>query len=340
MTNIGIIGCGFWAAYQVSAWCELPVHIAAVCDPDPEKAYAFAARFGAPKYYTDVKTMLTQEKLDFVDIITPPETHKDLVLMAAEAGVPVICQKPMAMNLADAEMMVRFCEARKVPFYIHENFRWQSAMQRVKALLDAGTIGNPFKARVYFNSSFPVLTYQPNLSLLPQMIIADLGVHLYDLVRFFFGEARLLFCRTQQIGSGFVGENVANTFIETQSGVHCYVELSWASQVEYECFPQTLLDIEGTEGSLVLTKDNHLSIIQRGGKVTREQVPIHDYAWLHPEYKAAQAALVACNEDLLLALTGERESDNRADKNLKTLRLVAAAYESAEKSRVILNDEF
>lgn len=335
MTKIAIIGCGFWAHYQVAAWLELNVELVAVCDPDEIKAKVLAEKFGIPKYYTQAKELLANEKLDLVDIITNPESHSELVLLAADHGVPVICQKPMAMDWQTAVMMVNYCSSKNVPFYIHENFRWQAAMLRVKQLLDERVIGQPFKARIYFNSSFPVLKYQPNLALLPQMIIADLGVHLFDLVRFFFGEAKLLFCRTQKIGTGFAGENVANTFIETISGVHCYVELSWASVVEYESFPQTLLNIEGTLGSIRLDKDYKLSVITPD-HITNETVPIADYTWLHPEYKASQAALVACNRDLLEAIVYNKESGNRGDLNLKTLRMVYAAYESAGSGEVVL----
>ncbi|MDZ4707273.1 MAG: Gfo/Idh/MocA family oxidoreductase [Saprospiraceae bacterium] len=334
MTKIAIIGCGFWAHYQVAAWLELPVEVIAVCDPDESKAKMLADKFGISTYYTDAKQLFALEKPDLVDIITNPESHAALVLLAADHGIPVICQKPMAADWATATMMVDYCASKNVPFYIHENFRWQAAMLKVKQILDAGIIGQSFKARIYFNSSFPVLKYQPTLALLPQMIIADLGVHLFDLIRFFFGEAKLLFCRTQKIGTGFKGENVANTFIETMSGVHCYVELSWASVVEYESFPQTLLYIEGTQGSIRLDKDYKLFVI-KPDDITEDIVPIVDYPWLHPEYKASQAALVACNQDLLDAIVGKKESDNRADLNLKTLRLVYAAYESAIRGEVM-----
>lgn len=335
MTKIAIIGCGFWSHYQVAAWLELNIEIVAVCDPDEIKAKELAEKFGIKKYYTRAKVLFALEKMDLVDIITNPESHAELVLLAADHGVPVICQKPMAMDWQTAVKMVDYCSSKNVPFYIHENFRWQAAMIRVKQLLVEGEIGQPFKSRIYFNSSFPVLKYQPNLALLPQMIISDLGVHLFDLVRFFFGEAKLLFCRTQKIGTGFEGENVANTFIETVSGVHCYVELSWASVVEYESFPQTLLYIEGTLGSIKLDKDYKLSLI-KPGHISEDIVPIADYAWLHPEYKASQAALVACNRDLLEAIVDNKESGNRADLNLKTLRMVYAAYESAGSGEVVL----
>jgi predicted dehydrogenase len=334
MTKIGIIGCGFWAHYQVAAWLELGVQIIAVCDPDAEKAKGLADKFDIAVYYTHAEDLFRGERPDLVDIITNPEAHAKLVMLAADHGIPVICQKPMATDWETAVHMVDYCRVKKVPFYIHENFRWQAPLQRVKQLLEDGATGQVFKARIYFNTSFPVLKFQPNLAHLPQLILADLGVHLFDLVRFFFGEVRLLFCRTHQIGSGFKGENVANTFMETESRVHCLVEMSWASIVEYDCFPQTLLYIEGDQGSIRLDKDARLTLVKRE-KVYQETVPVPEYPWLHRDYKASQAALVACNRDLLEAIRGTQESDNRADSNIKSLRLVYAAYESARGGQVV-----
>jgi D-apiose dehydrogenase len=332
--RLGIVGCGFWAHYQVAAWAELDVEIVAMCDSDLKKAQDLGQKFGIKYLYTDLDTMLESHTFEAIDLITSPPTHHDLVLRVAARGVPIICQKPMATDWNSAVEMVSFCREKQVPFFIHENFRWQSPMLRIKQLIDDQSIGALFKARLYFNSSFPVLQFQPTLAQMPEMIIADLGVHLFDLVRFFFGEVALVFCRTQQIGEGFVGENVANTFLETRSGVHCYVELSWASVVEYESFPQTLLYLEGTEGSIRLDKDFKLSLITREG-IVEEVVPIPDYDWLHPDYRASQAALVACNRNLMEAILGQKESGNRADLNLETLRIVYAAYESARSERVV-----
>lgn len=333
--KIGIVGCGFWAQYQAAAWHEIPeVEIISACDASLEKVKAFAAKFNIARVYTDFSKMLEEETLDFIDIISSPETHASLVLLAAKKKVTVICQKPMALDWNTAKKMVAICQASETQFFIHENFRWQAPMRRVREIIDSGLIGKIFKARIYFNTIFPVLKNQPSLGDMEQMIIADLGVHLFDLVRFFFGEVRRIFCRTQRIAKNIRGEDVANTFMETISGVHCYVELSWASYVEYDCFPQTLIYIEGETGSINLQKDCVLSIIKPEG-ITTETVPLPHYSWVHPEYAVAHSALVACNRDLLSAIKENTETENRAELNLETLRLVYAAYHSAKTGEAV-----
>jgi len=333
--NIGIIGCGFWANYQVAAWKEIPeAKIISVCDRDLPKMKALAEKFNIPHLYTSVPEMLKNAELDCIDIISSPETHPEIVLAAADAGTPVICQKPMAMELSDAKRMVEKCHSLNVPFYIHENFRWQAPMLKVKELLDGGEVGKPFKARIYFNTHFPVLSNQPSLGQMTKMIIADLGVHLFDLVRFFFGEVKTIYCRTQQISNGIKGEDVATTLLETIGGVQCIVEMSWTSYVEHDRFPQTLVAIEGTEGSLDLSADFRLVVINgRGVKEINVEIP--SYSWAHPDYAVVHSSLVPCNKDLLGAVTGNSDSANRADLNLNTLRLVHAAYHSADTGNAV-----
>lgn len=338
--KIGIVGCGFWAQYQAAAWQEIPgVEIISACDSSAGKVNTFAAKFKIARVYTDFSKMLDEEALDFIDIISSPETHASLVLLAAKKRIPVICQKPMALDWTTAKKMVAACKSTETPFFIHENFRWQAPMRRVKELIDSGSIGKIFKARIYFNTIFPVLKYQPSLADMDQMIIADLGVHLYDLVRFFFGEIKWIFCRTQKVAKNIKGEDVANTFVETKSGVHCYVELSWASHVEYDCFPQTLVYLEGEKGSINLYKDCALSIVKPDGVAT-ETVPLPNYSWVHPEYAIAHSALVACNNDLLNAIKSKTESENQAELNLETLRMVYAAYHSAKTGQAMDMEKF
>src|SRR5215212_11522739 len=102
--RLGLIGCGFFAQNHLQAWREMPdVTLSAVCDLDPAKAKAAARAFGTPRWYTDAATMLANETLDFVDIITTPPSHRPLVELAARHQVAVICQKPMAWSIEDAQ---------------------------------------------------------------------------------------------------------------------------------------------------------------------------------------------------------------------------------------------
>ncbi len=149
--------------------------------------------------------MLECESLDFVDVITDVSSHSRFVKLAAVRGLPVICQKPMSVTLEESDLMVGLCREARVPFFIHENWRWQTPIRELKKKLDEGVIGKPFRARISFCSSFPVFDNQPFLKDLEQFILTDVGSHILDAGRFLFGEVAELFCRIHRINLGIKG---------------------------------------------------------------------------------------------------------------------------------------
>ena len=333
--TIGIIGCGFWAGYQVAAWREADPRLQFVfCDQVAESAQTLAERFGAASWYTDAAAMIDQESLDVVDIITSPNTHADLAELAAARGLPVICQKPMAPTWKEAQQMVATCQQAGVSLYIHENFRWQVPIRHLKALLDEGRIGTPFRARVYFNSAFPVFDNQPFLAQLEQMMLADVGVHLLDVCRFLFGEVRRLFCLTQRINPKIKGEDVATLLLAMENGMSCTLEMSYASVVDYECFPQTLIEVEGDRGAIRLAPDYQYTITTQDGQHSK-QIALPTYDWVHPEYAVVQSSMVAIHRHFLAGLQQENSVETTGEDNLKTLQLTYAAYDSAALEKAI-----
>jgi predicted dehydrogenase len=108
--RIAIVGTGFWARYQIPAWQELEgVEIVAAYNRTRSKAEEMAQKFRISKVYDNVESLLLNEELDCIDIITDVDTHPIFVKMAAESGVNVICQKPMAASFALAQEMTKVC---------------------------------------------------------------------------------------------------------------------------------------------------------------------------------------------------------------------------------------
>jgi predicted dehydrogenase len=125
--RFALFGSGFRARFQLQAWHELKgVECGAVFNRTRSTAEQFARDLNVPAVYDDANEMLKREKPDFVDIVTNPSTFSQFVQLAAGHGIPVICQRPMAPSVAVAERMVKFCREANVPFFIHENWRWQT----------------------------------------------------------------------------------------------------------------------------------------------------------------------------------------------------------------------
>ena len=337
MTDLrfAIVGTGFWARYQLAAWRELAgAECVALCNRHRQRAEELAREFGVPAVYDDPQEMLERERLDFLDIITDVVTHNSLVHLATAHRLPVISQKPMATTLAEATEMVRVCQAARVPFFVHENWRWQTPIRQVKSELQRGAIGTPFRARLHFCSSFPVFDNQPFLKELEQFILTDIGSHILDTARFLFGEASTLYCQTHRIHKEIKGEDVATVMMTMGGGLTVNCEMSYASRTEHERFPETYIYVEGEKGSIELGPDYWIRVTTEAGTCAK-RCPPPRYAWTDPAYELVQSSIVPCNADLLAALRGERPAETTAEDNLKTVQLVLSSYESASNGKVI-----
>jgi predicted dehydrogenase len=273
--------------------------------------------------------------VDVADVITDVNTHESFVRLAAARGVPVICQKPMAPTLAVAEGMVAACRSAGVPYFVHENWRWQTPLRALAAVLRDGRIGRPFRARVDFVTGFPVFANQPFLRELDQFILTDIGSHILDAARFLFGEVTSLYCQTKRVHRDIKGEDVATVMMRSAAGATVTCNMAYAENpLEHDRFPETFVFVEAEDGSAELGPDYWLRVTTKSGThATRHPPP--RYGWADPAYDVVQASIVPCNANLLTALRGEAPAETTGEDNLKTVRLVFAAYESAANDRVV-----
>jgi predicted dehydrogenase len=334
--RFAVFGAGFWAPYQLAGWRETGgVNCVAICDTVISKAGNLARRFDVPSVYCDAEKLLDSEQLHFVDIITDASSHSTLVRMAAERGVPVICQKPMATTLAEAGQMVTLCQEKRVPFYIHENWRWQKQIRQFKEVIDSGEIGSPFRAHVFLVSGYPVFSNEPRLKDLENYVLTDMGVHLLDVCRFLFGEAGDVFCHTHRVQDGIRGEDAATVMMRMGRRTTVTCSMGFPGHfLEHDVFTQTLILVEGDAGSAKLDRDYWIRVTTSSGTRARRYAPIW-LPWMHPQYLASHASIVPCNTNLLRALRGEGDAETVASDNLKTMGLTFAAYESARSGVAI-----
>ena len=329
MKKGGLIGCGFFAQNHLHAWRDIDgAEIVAICDRDPERLSATASAFGIARTYSDAGAMLEAEALDFVDVATTVATHRPLVELAASHGRHVICQKPFAENLEDGATMVAACRKAGVHLMVHENFRWQSAIRAVRKRLDAGVIGRPFWGRCSFRSAFDVYAAQPYLAKDKRFIIQDLGIHILDIARFLFGDVETLSARTQRVNPRIRGEDVATMLMEHAGGVTSVVDCSYATILPQENFPQTMIEIDGGEGTLRLSQDYALTIATREGSETVDVSPPL-LSWAERPWHNIQESVLNIERHFIDCLEKNIDAETSGDDNLRTLALVYAAYDSA-----------
>lgn len=340
MLKGALIGCGFFAWNHLHAWQGIPgAGIVALCDRDPTRLAAAARAFGVERTYLDAEALLDAETLDFVDVATTVASHRSLVELTASRGLATICQKPFAESLDDAAAMVAACLKAGVPLMVHENFRWQSPLRAVKACLDEGAIGRPFWGRVSFRSAHDVYAAQPYLATDPRFIIQDLGIHLLDVARFLFGDVARLCASTKRVNPAIRAEDVATIMMMHRDGATSVVDCSYATALERESFPETLLEIDGSEGSLRLATDYRLTL-HAGGRTEHRDVSPPLLSWAERPWHNIQESVLNIQRHFIDCLATGAEPETSGIDNLKTLSLVQAAYTSAaEDNRTIGTEE-
>ncbi len=331
----GLIGCGFFSVNHMHGWRDVEgAEIVAICDRDAGRLKIVGDQFDIELRYADAVDMMEKEKLDFVDIATTVNTHRALVELAASHKLPAICQKPFAPTLADAKAMVEACVNAGLPLMVHENFRWQSSMQQVKAVIDSGEIGDPFFGRISFRSGFDVFSRQPYLAEGKRFIIEDLGIHILDIARFLFGDVKTLTARTRRINTNIMGEDVATLMLDHEDGTTSIVDCSYATKLAVEPFPETLVEIDGSEGTLRLSQGYRLIVVGKSGTAERDVSPPL-LPWASRPWHNIQESVAAIQQHWADCLRRGRETSTSGADNLKTLALVEGAYSSAASGQPV-----
>ena len=164
--NIGVLGCGFMGRAHSNAWLQVnhffprqhqPVLKACYARPeDKNKLEEFAHRWGYQSIETDWRKIVERKDIDLVDVCVPNIMHHDAVIAAANAGKIVVCEKPLAMNVAEAERMVAAVEKAGVPNMVSFNYRRVPAISLFKQLIDEGRVGRPFHYRATYNQDYTI----------------------------------------------------------------------------------------------------------------------------------------------------------------------------------------
>ncbi|MCP4194015.1 MAG: Gfo/Idh/MocA family oxidoreductase [Planctomycetaceae bacterium] len=156
--NIGMIGYGFMGRAHSNAYASVgnffdleyqPV-MKSICARNQEKAQAFADNWGYESIETDWRALLAREDIDAVDICTPNNLHREIAIAAAQAGKMILCEKPLAMNVAEGEEMCKVVEEAGVPNMVWYNYRRVPAVTLAKELVDSGRLGRIFHYRANF----------------------------------------------------------------------------------------------------------------------------------------------------------------------------------------------
>lgn len=324
-------GAGHFARIQLAAWQAVPgVRIVALHNRMLARGREVAAEFGIAQVSDNFAALLGATRPDFVDICTAAETHLPLVRAAAAAGVPILCQKPLAARVAESAQLVAACEAAGVRLMANENWRWQGWYRELKRLIDAGAIGAPRHARFVLrpgdgwgDAPYPL---QPFFRDMERFVLLEVGGHYLDTMRFLLGDIAALHCITRRRNPRIRGEDAALVSVEFASGATALLDADRTAATATVRPPTNgHVFIEGDAGNLRLDEQGAIFVQRRGAA---EQP--HAYA-MPSGYRggsaiAAQAHFIAC-----LRSGARFETEGR--DYLAVERAIDACYRSAASGR-------
>ena len=156
--RIGLIGYGFMGRAHSNAFArvgnffdsEYELVRQAVCARDEDKVKQFASQWGYASVETDWRKLIARDDIDLIDIAVPNNLHAEIAIAAAKAGKMILCEKPLALNAAEAEKMVKAVEKAGVPNMVWYNYRRCPAVLLAKQLIDEGRLGKIFHSRANF----------------------------------------------------------------------------------------------------------------------------------------------------------------------------------------------
>lgn len=326
------IGAGYFSRFQYDAWKRMKdVEIVAFSNRDPERAETITRDFGIERCYSDYREMFDEEQPDFVDVITPPPSHAEICAQAAQRGINIIVQKPLAPTLAEAEQIVSHANDMGLRLMVHENFRFQPWHREIKRQLSSGAIGQlhylTFRSRMgdgWGENAY--IPRQPYFRDYPQLLVYETGVHFIDTFRYLAGDVTRATAWLRKLNPVIKGEDCGLLVFEFASGAigqwdaNRYNEPPHGVDARYT-FGEFL--IEGTEGTMRLQLDGSLSLQHLGG----EESEIH---YDHQRVGFAGDCVYATQRHFIDRLNDGSPFETSGEEYLRTLDVQAAVYQSAE----------
>lgn len=343
--RVAVAGAGFVAPYHLAGWAALPdVALVGLAARNATRRDELAGRFGVTATYDDLEEMLDRERPHALDVCTPVELHAAHAAAAAERGIHVLCQKPVAPDLATARAMRETARRCRVRLMVHENFRFRPWYRAVRRLLDSGVLGAIHYARsdgrfagTVTSAAHPEtpwsLARQPFFAEPQRLLLFESVIHQIDVCRFLFGEPSSVYAQARRVSPHVRGEDLVSLSMRF-GDVITVVERSYAARGHADPpLASETLTAEGERGTLFLDCDGRLRV--------EIDVP-GERRTMHPEVALADAYPRSYAETIRHFVTSLRAGtpfETGIDDNLRTLGAVMAAYRSLDGGAVAHLDE-
>ncbi len=329
--NLGVIGTG--VAARILHWPALQqlsdrYRIVAVANRTRSKGEAFADVIGLDRssVYDDYRRLLARDDVDVVDLALPPSMNAEVARAAAEAGIHVICEKPLSITIEAAREMSALPDIYNVKLLVAENFRYENSIQRARRLIEEGAIAPPFMISYQWMQPVPPddeIAARPWRQT-PQHaggFLSDHGVHMIDVVRYLMGDVAAVQAFGADRWDFLTGLDNAVYSLEFVSGAIGSIQWSFTVASELAWRVQLWSD-DGT-----LTVDPQQLTLHRQGH------PLEAFPITGP------SSFVNEFDDFYQAIVNDRPPQMTVQDGIDDLRTVLAAHQSIVNREVVFLDK-
>ena len=313
--RVGIIGCGSMGRAHAQGYGQVSgCRVVAGVEMDAGKSKAFVETAGAERMYTDYRDMLEKEELDLISVCTWPTAHCEMTVAAAQKGPKgIICEKPLAVTLDEADRMLAACEENGVALATGHQHRWDAQAILTREWIDAGRIGDP----VFFWGHC-------------SLDLMNNGTHVLDLIHYFNGDRAVewvmgqIDCRSQKRGQAnhpdMVVEDAAIGEIRYANGLRAAIELGAFAPNAYQ------FHLFGSEGVIDVNVPGGppLRLLSSGGS-----------GWEIPEIQQPVNATTRKIVEFVRAVDEGREPDCSGRLGRQILEILIGIFESSRRRALI-----
>jgi predicted dehydrogenase len=332
--KIGLIGCGIISDAHLKGYEVIKdlAQVVAVADVDKKKAEEKAKKTGASKVYLDYKELLKDRDIEAVDICLPHHLHRQVACDAASEGKHIICEKPLATSIKDADAMIVKARDSKVILYTAENYRFIPPIVKAKEIIDKGEIGTVTVVRGSFTSYLSgvwlTTPWRFKADEIGGGVLIDSGIHFVSTLRYLGGDIETIKAYTRRVRDDFATEDIALFISRFKNGI--LGEL-FASAASPSSPPENNFTVLGTKGALAVNGPDGALSVYKSDLPGKRSVLMDNY--IHQDSYTGEI------KDFVLSVSGRKKPEIPGEEGREDLRVVLAAYESARTGREVLVSE-
>ena len=342
VVNFGVIGAGGIAYRKTIPGMLKAKNCRVVAVMDPVDIERVAKEFRVPNAYTREADLLADPEVQAVYIASPVFCHAKQLKMAAKAGKHILCEKPLARNLKEAQTAVAACRRNSVLLQEGYMMKFHGAHRRIKELIDGGRLGKIVYMRAQLSCWYPPIqgAWRQDPKTGGGGALIDMATHLYDLLEYFAGPVRRIAALTSNLVQNYRSEDASTTLLEFKSGAHATVDC-------FFCIPdeasRTRLEIYGSRGAILSEGTIGQS---EGGKLEgifglgeaaydAEQDKDIDRAFRRLPFRKVNPYTAECEYFANCILRGRPPEINNAENALRIMELTEKAYLSSKQNAIM-----